>query len=287
MSALTLMLKHTIPDGLRLQLGAIVPHRLQSLSVAEIARHVVTTDDERTTVGDWFDIADGNRNLLILQGDLARCDGIGQSMNGGQLHVVGSVGHFLADGMKAGVLTVQGNAGLYAAGGLRGGHVLISGNADDYLAAAAPGRRHGMRGGTVLVSGNVGCWAASRMRYGTVVVHGDIELGLALRMITGTVVGCGAVDPRLGCGMRRGTLLFSRVDSAATSAEHGPAGFTQPESSELSFLPMLLKQLHPLLPQPLAQRLQQVPFCDWPRRADRSLGDTSSGGLGEVIWLAL
>ena len=210
MSQLTLKLRCPPPGLHRVNLYGLTPARLRRLTLAEIAQVAIPIDGQPQPLGDWFEIRDGDRDQLCLEGDLSRCDFLGGGLDGGSIEVLGGAGDRLAESMTGGQLLVRGDVGQWASSGQRGGLVRIQGSAGAYLGGAVAGRKHGMRGGTLVVCGDVGPWAAARMRRGTIVIHGQVEVGLGMRMIAGSVVCCGQVHPHWGCGMQRGTLLNLR-----------------------------------------------------------------------------
>lgn len=258
-----------------LNLRGVVPDRLQPLSLAELkALPIGTANGSTVTLESEFEIEDGDRLRIELDGDLRRCDGIAGDMRAGELVAHGPVGNYLADGMSGGRAVVEGDAGWYAASGMRGGQLTIRGDVGRYAAAAPPAAARGMNGGEVLICGAADEFLASRMRRGRVVVWGDVAAGCATRMIAGTLVLCGQVQSPLGCGMARGTLLL--LGSPASWIEASPPGFTAWEACELSFLQILISDALPHLPVPLRESLQAGRWL-------RSLGDRSLGGQGELL----
>lgn len=278
MKPLSLRLKSPPAPGQRLNLCGLTPCRLADLSIPEIAAIEIKDGTESTTLADWFEMTDGSREELVIEGNCSDCDHIGGGLTAGRMTILGSVGDFLARDMQGGSLTVVGDCGSFAGNGLCGGIVSIQGNAGTCLGGAIPGRRLGMRGGTMIVHGNAGAWAASRMRRGTLIIHGRVGNGLAMRMVAGSVVCCGQVSPLLGCGMKRGSLFFMRSQEDLGDIP----GFSDFEQQELSFLPMFLKSLRGNLPEDLND-LVSGKAAMLPRRAARSMGDRCCGGLGEVI----
>lgn len=280
MKPLTLRWRESTTAGFRLNLGEVIPRRLESMTLTEISRLELPTIHSSVELGQFFDLTDGDRQRLRLEGDLTVCDNVGGQLDEGEIEVFGSVGHYAGFAMTGGRLVIRGNAQQYACGGLRAGSVLIDGNVGDCLGAAASGSVTGMRGGTVVVTGSVGRGAAARMRRGTIVVHGDVADGLAMRMIAGTVICCGQVSGPYGCGMRRGTLMFMGASPEPIEI----IGFSSPEPVELTFLPILLNHLRKNLPKELTELLPKS-NSQLPRQAFRSLGDRTHGGLGELLWV--
>ena len=271
MNSLTLSLK--APHEGRMDLSGLVPDRILSLSVADIARHEIVLSGGARPIAEIFDVQDGQRDKLILGGDLTRANNVGGNMRDGLLIVEGSVGHCLASNMIHGKIIVRGNAGDFACNRQRGGIVEVEGNVGETCGGALPGERRGMRGGVLRVAGSAGRFLGQRMRRGTIVVAGNVAQGCASSLVAGTIVCCGTVAAPLGVSMRRGTIL-------CLSTEVPPlhVGFTAPEKIRLSYLYLLLDALRAQLPEHDIESIVQ-------RLTWRSLGDRASGGTGEILWL--
>ena len=282
MSGLELQLRQSPPLGLRIDLRGVIPSQLRLLSLGEIEQLPIQVDCLTQKLGEWFKVSgDAARMELTIAGDCGCCDSIGDGLAGGVLRVEGDAGDQLGHRMKAGELAVSGNVGHYCASQMRGGMIKIAGNASDYAGGAGSAERQGMRGGLLIIHGNVGKFAGHRMRRGMMILHGSVDSGLAMRMIAGSIICCSEVRPEIGCGMRRGTivLLHERLNQL-----NDLPGFTKLEESELSFLPILLKNAIPYLPQPVRQCFP-LEAEQLPKRGLRSLGDRALGGLGELILL--
>jgi formylmethanofuran dehydrogenase subunit C len=276
----TLRLKTTALNFTRMHLGGITPTRLSALSIAEITQLEIQVDEQPQPLGEWWEVsrptaAASPCDVLHLEGDCSRCDGIGGGMQGGILEVHGNVGDDLGEGMRSGTLIVHGHAGRFAAAELRGGQIEIHGNAGEYAAAAAPGQSRGMRGGLLIVHGACDRWLGARMRRGMVIARGPVAAGCAARMLAGTIVLSDTVESPLGCGMRRGTIIMTAPTHVDT-AQLLP-GFTVGEQCELSYLPLLWNAIAKHLPPHTLPQLGQ-------ERPLRSLGDRTQHGLGECIW---
>ncbi len=265
--SVTLRLRST-PD-LRLDLRGLLPTALAGLDANAIEKLPLGLGRETLPLGEYFDVARlGDEPLLVLQGDLSRCDRIGWQMAGGRLVVTGDAGDWLGAGMTAGQLHVQGSARDLAACEMAGGELQIDGNVGDFAASAQPGNLDGMRGGTLVVRGNAGQRFADRMRRGTVFVHGDAGDFFASRLVAGTIAIAGQVGAHPGYGMRRGSLVFA-----------GPAP-ALPQTT----VPAIVGT--PVIWQLLARSLQRQggAFSGLAQRAvQRHLGDLAVGGRGE--WL--
>ncbi len=258
----------------RLNLSGLVPDRLLSMSVAEIESLAIATETGMSTISDEFTVHDGTRDQLVLCGDLSHCDHVAGEMRSGELIIEGSVGNYLASNMRGGRVVVTGNAGDYACSSLRAGQVTVEGDVRCHAAAAVPFASRGMSGGDFLIRGSADQFLATRMRRGRVIVLGDVAAGCATRLIAGTVFVCGRVTLPLGCGMARGTLLLSNPTQQLMTTV--PVGFTTLEPCELSFLPLLLRDIAPHLP---AEAAADITSSRWLR----GMGDRAEAGLGELF----
>jgi len=207
MRPLVLILR-TAPDA-RLDLSALVSHRLSGKTVAEIGKLELQTGRQRIAVSDIFRVRAGDPQHVRIEGGSDRFDQVGQDMAGGEIVVEGDVGNQAGRLMRSGRLLINGNAGRWAASGMRGGQVEIAGSAGDRLGGPLAGEMAGMRGGVVVVRGDVGERAGDRLRRGTVVVEGRAGAYAGSGMIAGTLIVRRAAGPLPGYLMRRGTLVLA------------------------------------------------------------------------------
>ncbi len=198
----------TNPDE-RLDLSAVVPHRLSGKTAAEIAKVELQTGRQRITVGDIFRVRGGDAQCVRIEGATDRLDQIGQDMAGGEIVVEGDVGSQAGRLMAGGRLIINGNVGRWAASGMRGGHMEIAGSAGDRLGGPLAGEMAGMRGGVAVVRGDVGERVADRLRRGTIVVDGRAGAHAGSGMIAGTLIVRRAAGPLPGYLMRRGTVVLA------------------------------------------------------------------------------
>ena len=269
----SLTLRPATPLLRRIDLFGIVPNRLKDLALSHILQMPIRIDEHAAVLGDGFEVVDGDRTTITFDGDLSNCDCVGGGLDGGRILVTGSVGDFLAERMSAGVIEVGGSANRFACSSLRGGLVRVARDCGEHAAAAAPGAKRGMNGGVLVVGGNCDSWLATRMRRGTVIVHGNVAAACASRMIAGTLALCGQVEFPFAANMARGSILLLGHQTGCTS----PAGFTDPERTELSYLRILINDITPYLPSRIhSERLPAVVF--------RAMGDRVNRGLGEIIW---
>ncbi len=128
------------------------------------------------------------------------CGGMG---DGATIHVAGSAGWGLAEGMLSGTVVVDGNAGSSAAASIRGGTVVVRGDCAARAGVA-------MKGGALLIGGDVGYMAAFMMQKGIVAIAGSAGDALADSMYEGVVF--------VGGGSRRSaTTRSSRMPPTRTS----------------------------------------------------------------------
>ncbi len=206
MRPLVLTLRERPPQ--RLDLSAVVPHRLAGRSASEIMAMELQTTRHKVTVGDVFRLRMGDAHQIRIEGACERLDRIGRGMAGGELAVEGDVGTEAGRLMADGVLSVEGSVGPLAASGMKGGLIRISGDAGARLGGPLPGETAGMRGGMVVVQGDAAERCADRMRRGTIVVEGRAGDFAGSRMIAGTLIvrgGCGRLPGYL---MSRGTIVL-------------------------------------------------------------------------------
>jgi formylmethanofuran dehydrogenase subunit C len=272
MSSLTLVRRPDCPGPL--DLAQLIPELLLARSTEEIAATQLGSESGSVALDQAFEIRDGHRDRLILSGDFSDCQRVAAGMTVGDLLVDGSVGDFLSAEMRGGRVEVTGHAGRYACSALRGGQVTIRGNVGRHATSAPPLATRGMSGGTVLIGGDADEFLGCRLRRGNVIVLGNIAAGCASRMIAGTLVAAGQIALPLGYAMARGTLLV--LNPSPELVERGLPGFTPFEPCELSFLPLLLRDMAPHLPVHLAGQLRQ---SNW----RRAIGDRAEGGQGEII----
>ncbi|HBE68070.1 MAG TPA: formylmethanofuran dehydrogenase subunit C [Planctomycetaceae bacterium] len=331
MKPLTITLRSDFTN-VPINLTGITPCKIRELNRFAIERLPIQIAESEyrqsdCSLADVFQVADGNPEVLRIDGQLEHCSHIGGQMQNGSIDARGSVGANVGFQMRSGSITIHGDAADHCASNLRGGHVRVTGSVGNY---AAGDNNRGMRGGRLTVAGSAGRWLGTRMRRGIVYVGGEVGPGAATRMIAGTLVfGSGAQLP-LGTDMQRGTIVFCELpgtqqakfgatdqpprsgeiprdtrqtgvptlDPDATddfrsqeyvagdelpreltrSAVPPIAGFTEPDIDELSFLPILMREI-------ANDSIRPTLSTKHPRRVLRSLGDRASGGGGEVLWL--
>jgi formylmethanofuran dehydrogenase subunit C len=192
----------------RLDLSAVVPHRLAGKSAAQIARIELQTTRRVVTIGDVFRLRMGSADQLRIENSCDRLDRIGEGMTDGEIEVDGDVGIEAGRRMAGGRLTIRGNAGPWAASQMAGGIMEITGAAGERLGGPLAGETLGMRGGIVVVRGDVGERAGDRMRRGTVLVEGAAASYAGCRMIAGTLMVRRKSGALPGYLMRRGTIVL-------------------------------------------------------------------------------
>jgi formylmethanofuran dehydrogenase subunit C len=200
------------PDQ-RLDLSALVPHRLAGKSVAEIERIDLATSRHRVDAGEVFRVRAGSPEQIRLEGACDRLDLIGHGMTGGEIIVEGDIGAKAGRLMTGGRLMIHGDAGPWAASGMQGGHLEITGSVGDRLGGPLAGEVAGMRGGVVLVGGDAGERAGDRLRRGTIIIQGAAGPYAGSRMLAGTLIVRRAVGVLPGYLMRRGTIVCGASDT--------------------------------------------------------------------------
>ena len=266
MTALTLTLRH-LPTG-RLDLSPLAP-ALAAGDLGALHHLPLVVGNQRCALGDLFVLKGDDVHQVVLEGDLARVDGIGAAMSAGCWRVEGAAGDFLGQEMAGGELQVHGSVGNFAAVALKRGAITIHGNAGDYLGGALPGAMKGMTGGQVVVHGDVGERCADRMRRGAILAAGRVGAYAGARMLAGTVLALGGCGEHAGFGMKRGTLLVrGRAGLDATFADCG--------HHTLPIVHLLFRSWQPLGGEFAALASAVRPVQRW-------MGDRSCDGKGEVL----
>jgi formylmethanofuran dehydrogenase subunit C len=255
---------------LAIDLAGIMPQRVATLTLAEIARLPVLADDHPCELGHVFTAAGDPSDLAIeCRGDFTRVHRVAAGMTAGTVRVAGSVGRHAGEGMCGGRLDIEGDAGDWLACELTAGDVRVAGDAGDNVAAALPGSVVGMRGGRVIVAGRVGHLLASRLRRGVVAVGGGCGAAAGFEMRAGTVVIGGEVGSQPGLGMRRGSVI-SLTDSPRPAAMFWPGAAWRPPFLHLLFRSLAAAGFAP------AAAIRPGNWRQWH-------GDMLAGGRGELL----
>src|SRR5256885_14290872 len=112
----------------------IAADRFASLGAERIAELPVVRGGRRATLGDFFKVRGERSTTLRIEGDLARVEGIGTAMAGGEIVIAGGAGR------EVGVQMI-------------GGRIDVGGDAGDNAGGARPGASRGMAGGGGAVPG--------------------------------------------------------------------------------------------------------------------------------------
>lgn len=232
----TLTLRDGLPAG-RIDCAGVLPRR-------DLADATVVFGNRRLPLGEVFAIDGAPDDTLVLRGTDARCDGIGEDMDGGSL-------------------VVEGNAGFYAGRGMKGGVLHVTGDAGDFFASAHPGTRRGMAGGVARVDGSVGDRAGEFIRRGIVVVGRDAGDCCGARATAGTIVVLGRCGALAGWALKRASLVLAHPPRSM------PPGFGDAGLHEILYLRLLARRLG----------LDPAPFA----RVRRFAGDMQAGGKGEIL----
>jgi len=266
-SALTFELRST-PDQ-RLDLGPLLPERLDGLKPKEIEALAIGTTRVPLSVGDGFKVTGTDASEVRFAGTDARCDKIGAGMTKGAIVVDGDTGAYLGAGMKKGKIEVSGSAGVLAGASMACGSIAIAGDAGERAGGIHVGETLGMRGGVLTIGGNAGSLLGERMRRGLVIVGGDAGDYAGGRMVAGTILIKRRVGANAGFGLRRGTLILVEPpkDILPTFGDCGVL--------EFDYLRLLEHWL----------RANDKPV-NLGGRARRLMGDMSVLGKGEMLILA-
>ena len=268
MSALTLRLREN--PAQRIDMSPFTPRLLAGKTIHEVAHLPLWLGNRQIACGELFAIDGEVAETIVIQSQSDRLDRIGANLDGGTIHVEGSAGAYLGQGMLNGTIQVSGDAGIAAGCAMRGGLLSIDGNSGDFLGGAVTGERQGMRGGIIRIKGNTGDRAGDLMRRGTILIGGDSGDYCASRMVAGTLVVLGQTGKQAGLAMRRGTLITSSPPASL------PATFNDNGVQRLSFLTLFSHTLREY--PPFSMLLNRG------NRVHRWLGDLSCDGKGEILF---
>jgi formylmethanofuran dehydrogenase subunit C len=266
-SALTFELR-SAPDQ-RLDLGPLLPERLDGLKPKAIEALAIGTTRVPLSVGDAFKVSGTDASELRFTGTDARCDKIGAGMTKGAIVVDGDAGAYLGSKMRAGRITVNGSAGVLAGASMRGGMIDIARDAGERAGGVAVGEAHGMRGGRLSIGGKAGSLLGERMRRGLIIGRGGAGDYAGGRMIAGTILLRGRVGRFAGYGLRRGTLILDKEPKELLPT-FGDCGVL-----DFNWLRILDRQLK------ATDGRFKLSF-----RARRLMGDMAVLGKGEMLILA-
>ncbi len=136
----------------------IAADRFASLGAKQIAELPVVHGGRRATLGDFFKVRGERSSTLRIEGELARVEGIGTAMAGGEIVIAGGAGW---------------DVGVQMAGGSRG-LVVVTGDVER-------GAGTGMIAGTVVVFGKAAAGAGRFLKRGSLVALGAIERPASFR----------------------------------------------------------------------------------------------------------
>jgi formylmethanofuran dehydrogenase subunit C len=190
-----------------LEAAGITPDNFAGKSAIEIAGLPVMHGNERSALGDFFDIEGEGSAEIVLNGDLSRIKNIGAGMTKGIVRINGRAGMHLGAGMRGGEIHADGDTGDWTGAEMKGGKIHIRGNAGHGVGGAYRGSRHGMNRGMIIVEGSVGNEAGATMRRGLIFVGKDAGDFAGAFMIAGSIVVLGKLGIRAGAGMLRGTII--------------------------------------------------------------------------------
>lgn len=248
--------------------GGLTADALSGKTVAEVVALPLWVGGRPARVGDVFEVSGVDASRIVFRGTTSRFHRIGAGASGGNIDVEGDAGDHLGLQLRGGEITVTGRAGDFAACEMKKGRITVQGDVGDCAGAPLPGNKKGMSGGMLVVRGSAGDRLADQLRRGQILVAGNAGDYTASRMIAGTVLVLGSVGSHCGHGMRRGSLMVRQSPAL-------PATFADCGTHTLAFLPLLMA----------SWREAGAPFAGLPvnPRAQRWMGDTGSGGKGEVL----
>lgn len=269
MSGLRLKLRSAPSE--RIDLSALLPASLASLSDYDIGKLALAGEGGAVALGDVFAVSGAAGETLTIEAGSDRLDFIGAGLTGGALIVEGDVGAYCGAGMKGGRIEVRGNAGAYLAAGMKNGVVTVAGNAGDFTGAMRAGEKFGMTGGTVHIGGTAGTRIGDRMRRGTIVVRGATGSAAGSRMVGGTIITEKGFGDGPGPLLRRGTLI-------------GPAATKLlPTYADCGRHDLLILRL---IDSHLKNTLGALAPAHAPGTVRRLAGDLSTIGKGEILLTA-
>ena len=268
MSALTLKLRGASDQ--RLDLSAVTPAKLASMSQSEIENSPVGSGRRAMKLGDLVAVSGTPGDAVVIEGGTSKLDGIGTGLDGGTVIVEGDVGAYAGRLMKSGRLEIRGNAGHFLGSCLKGGLIIANG-AGDMAGAPRAGERFGMSGGTIVVKGNVGARAGDRMRRGTIIAKGKFGPSAASRIMGGTLWTEQGFGDGPGPLMRRGTLIGPSVDRLLPT-------FNDAGIHDLNILRSLSRYM--------AETLGDLAPPALPGKVRRISGDLATIGKGEILLTA-
>ncbi len=189
-----------------LDADAIAPDRFSALDASGISALQLWDGRNPVALGDVFTVTGERSQMVVLEGDLSKVNGVGTAMASGVLEISGSIGNAVGARMRGGAITVQGSAGDDAGGAMSGGSLLVAGDARDRVGGALQGASKGMTGGVIIVRGSAGREAGARMRRG-ILYCALAGAGAGLSMIAGNIIVSGEIGNGVGIGNKRGSIV--------------------------------------------------------------------------------
>jgi len=264
-----LVLTRRASSPIPLEVEGVIPEKLSTLSLTDIARLPVFHGNRIEPLGEWFDVTgDTADGVVRFAGDTATVKHVGVGMTAGRVEVEGGVGMHAGAGMRGGTLTVRGDAGDWLGAEMRGGTIAVYGNAGSQVGAGYRGSRRGMTGGEIHVRESAGDEVGLLMRRGLIAVGGACGQFAGASMIAGSVFVFGALGGRAGAGMKRGTVY------AGGGVVDLPPSFRETCGYTPAFLPVYFRHVAQAGVIPVGRAAVRV-------RCWR--GDLLHGGTGEVL----
>ena len=270
MKPLTFSLKSD--PGYPLDVSALIPDNLSSLSISQIKSVPITHRKEKIPASELFKITGNDTGNICIHSNNDNLYNVGQGMSFGTIEVKGNVGDFLGREMQGGHIKINGNARSWTGCSMTGGRIDITGNTGDNTGAGIPGDAHGMSNGMIYISGNAGDRVGDRMRRGIIIIGGDTGNYCGSRMYAGTIIVLNKAGKYSGVAMKRGTIIFAKKPA------HIYATFESCGIQEMGFLRLLFTQLS-------AMGKEFSVFSKFRPEAHRYSGDHSRNGKGEILIL--
>lgn len=215
MKGLTLRLREVPKTGLEVE--AILPENFVGKTLDDISNILVFLGNKRRKISDFFELTgeiakDVEEQRIVLDGDLSRVKRIGESMNGGEIFINGSVGIHLGEFMHGGKITVAGNARSWVGTSMTGGEIMIDGNARDYIGCGRRGENKGMKEGRITINGNAGTEIGSYIAGGEILIKGRADSFVGSYARGGKITVGEVSKNRIGYSMKKGGIFVLDSD---------------------------------------------------------------------------
>ncbi|MEM2213420.1 MAG: formylmethanofuran dehydrogenase subunit C [Candidatus Nezhaarchaeales archaeon] len=199
-----------------IEIETIIPNKIASLTLSEVAKMVVWVGKKQLKLSDVFQIegevgSKPEEVKIVFKGYTNRLRRVGEKMSTGEIEVLGDVGPYAGRKMKGGRLVIRGSAGPCLGAKMYDGIIEVFGSAEDRVGGSYRGElpAKGMRGGTIIVHGNAGAEVGLGMRGGTIIVDGSCDIMPGLDMSGGTILIKGDCTGKAGARMTGGRIIVA------------------------------------------------------------------------------